>query len=261
MAEFDYLNYEITWTYFPDGNGSLQMAYLTKEPTKKPISRITKQDLRKMVSFQLYRQHSQREPKQITYNTHYDSIADFNPKINVKFIIHGWKSNSNTEAILNIKNAYLSTGDFNIFTVNWEEIAKNNYYFSSAEQTKDVGGAIAEMIDELVNRGSDLSRIHIIGHSLGAHIAGFAGKFISSGKVGRITGLDPARLGFQLYFDPKGERRLNKSDAQFVDVIHTDIGLVGYVAPLGHVDFYPNRGSPPQPGCEDISKMMGILNC
>lgn len=236
------------------------MAYLTQEPIQNQISRITKQDLRKMVSFQLYRQHNQREPKQISYDTHYDSIADFNPKLNVKFIIHGWKSNSNTEAIINIKNAYLSTGDFNIFTVNWEEIAKNNYYFSSAEQTKYVGGAIAEMIDELVFRGCDLSRIHIIGHSLGAHTAGFAGKLISSGKVGRITGLDPARLGFQLYLDPNGKRRLNKSDADFVDVIHTDIGLVGYVAPIGHADFYPNRGSPPQPGCEDLSKMMGILN-
>lgn len=255
--DFNYSNYDLTWTYFPDGNGDLQMAYLTKEPLNKSISRLRNEDLRKTVSFQLYRQHNPREPKLIPYDKHLDYISDFNPKLNVKFIIHGWMSNSNTEAILNIKNAYLSIGDYNIFTVNWEKIAKNNYYFTSAEQTKDVGGAIAKMIDGLVSRGGDLSRIHIIGHSLGAHVAGSAGKQVKSGKVGRITGLDPASLGFQSYLDPKGERRLNRSDAKFVDVIHTDMGLVGLSAAIGHADFYPNRGSPPQPGCEDILKRMG----
>lgn len=40
-----------------------------------------------------------------------------------------------------------------------------------------------------------------------------------------------------------------KTDAQFVDVIHTDGGILGELTDRGHVDFYPNRGLPTQPGC------------
>lgn len=48
---------------------------------------------------------------------------------------------------------------------------------------------------------------------------------------------------------------LNKEDASFVDVIHTSagnsilMGEMGFQRPLGHVDFYPNRGVVPQPHC------------
>lgn len=43
--------------------------------------------------------------------------------------------------------------------------------------------------------------------------------------------------------------RLDSSDAEFVDVIHTDAGIFGYPTSIGHVDFYPNNGISPQPGC------------
>ena len=63
----------------------------------------------------------------------------------------------------------------------------------------------------------------MIGYGLGAHVAGFAGKKVQEGGkkkiVGRITGLDPANPGFD-YDCPKF--RLDKMDADFVDIIHTD---------------------------------------
>jgi pancreatic triacylglycerol lipase len=43
------------------------------------------------------------------------------------------------------------------------------------------------------------------------------------GKIGRITALDPARPWFD------GENRplrINKNDAEFVDVIHTNSGIM-----------------------------------
>ncbi|NXP15599.1 LIPR1 protein, partial [Thinocorus orbignyianus] len=64
-------------------------------------------------------------------------------------------------------------------------------------------------------------------------------------------GLDPAQPYFQ---DTPIEVRLDKSDAEFVDVIHTDtaptIPNLGFgMAPaIGHLDFYPNGGRE-MPGC------------
>lgn len=68
------------------------------------------------------------------------------------------------------------------------------------------------------------------------------------------SALDPAYPGFE---GPNARRRLNKTDARFVDVIHTNarFGLnnaVGLETPLGHADFYPNGGSY-QPGCFGFS--------
>lgn len=73
-------------------------------------------------------------------------------------------------------------------------------------------------------------------------------------------GLDPARPGFENSAGP--DSSLDKSDAEFVDVIHSSAGTLGYMQPMGHVDFYPNNGKAHQPGCKGILKeMMGTLRC
>lgn len=64
--------------------------------------------------------------------------------------------------------------------------------------------------------------------------------------MGRITGLDAA---YPLYMNTGNEGHLARTDAAFVDVIHTDGGILGFPNPLGHVDFYPNGGKSNQPGC------------
>ena len=93
--------------------------------------------------------------------------------------------------------------------------------------------------------------VHLIGNSLGAHVAGAAGYKIKSKtgkKVSRITGLDPA--GPLLNFvSLKG--KLDKSDAKFVDAIHTASLLFGSTPSSGNVDFWANggRGADQQPDC------------
>ncbi len=68
-----------------------------------------------------------------------------------------------------------------------------------------------------------LNELDILGHSLGAHLAGYVGKrFIDENKVPlirRITGLDPAGGYFE---NMEPVTRLQPTDATFVDVIHTN---------------------------------------
>lgn len=81
--------------------------------------------------------------------------------------------------------------------------------------------------------GQDPSKITLIGHSLGAHIAGIAGKQvfeISGQKVGRITGLDPAGPCFSTI---GSDGKLDASDAAYVDVIHTNGGMLGLKESVG----------------------------
>lgn len=59
-------------------------------------------------------------------------------------------------------------------------------------------------------------------------------------------GLDPA---FPLYMWKGKQGHLTSTDADFVDVIHTDGGIYGFPVSLGHADFFPNGGFPIQPGC------------
>lgn len=141
--------------------------------------------------------------------------------------------------------------------VNWASIASSAFYFSSAAHTREVGRYTAELIDYLhQKRGASLRSIHIIGHSLGAHAAGYAGSY-TNGQIARISGLDPALPGFEVTSGP--ENRLDPSDAVFVDVIHTCGGVLGFYEPVGHVDFYPNGGVPSQPGCNGFKEVLGKL--
>lgn len=139
---------------------------------------------------------------------------------------------------------------YNVFGVDWSGGSKT-LYNQAVANTRLTGAMIAIFI----RRICDISRanpkdFHLIGHSLGAHISGYTGEYFVKRKLGRITGLDPAGPSFQANAK---ETRLDPSDAEYVDVIHTDAATAfirgfGLEATLGHIDFYPNGGKS-QPGC------------
>lgn len=168
----------------------------------------------------------------------------------IKVIIHGYLSSANKPWVRSITNTYLKSSEVNVIEVDWSEPAKSVLYPNAADATKSVGKYLSEVIFELHEIFEiPFTSFHLIGHSLGAHISGFAGKRIQSQGaegLGRITGLDPAG---PLFTNAKPEDRLTKNDANFVDVIHTDGTKFGYFDPLGTIDFYPNGGTAFQPGC------------
>ncbi len=92
-----------------------------------------------------------------------------------------------------------------------------------------------ETADFLRKAGVDLSKVHLVGFSLGAQVAGFTGGWLK-GKVGRITGLDPAAPAFYAYHSG-----LNHTCANFVDVIHTSGRPLSFRIPLGPRRLLPER--------------------
>ncbi|KAM8977010.1 lipase member I [Pelodytes ibericus] len=161
------------------------------------------------------------------------------------FITHGYRPTGSPPVWIDtIVQKLLSIEDFNVIFVDWNRGATTLIYHHAASKSWIVADVLKKLIDQMLSQGGSLDDIYMIGVSLGAHISGFVGKMYN-GSIGRITGLDPAG---PLYNGKPPEERLHYSDAQFVDVIHTDTDGLGYKETLGHIDFYPNGGTD-QPGC------------
>ncbi|XP_060624476.2 pancreatic lipase-related protein 2-like [Anolis sagrei] len=177
-------------------------------------------------------------------------VSNFRTNRKTRFIIHGYFVGDEYDRIVNICRFFLQKEDINCIVVNWKAAAAD-LYTQSVQNVRIVGAEMAYLLDYLEeNCGYSLSDVHIIGHSLGAHAGGEAGR--RKPGLSRITGLDPAG---PLFHQTPPEVRLDPSDAKFVDVIHTNIGHLffefasGIIQPCGHLDFYPNGGGI-MPGCK-----------
>ncbi|XP_022170464.1 lipase member H-A-like [Myzus persicae] len=165
-----------------------------------------------------------------------------------KIVIHGWLGDSEDDqsVCLTLKTEYFALYDYNVVCVDWSVVALDFAYFTARLRCKDIGNYVAEMIMTMTeNTPQTNDDVHIIGFSMGAHIAGYAGKRLE-GNVHRITGLDPAKPMFSI---KRPAERLDRTDAQFVDVVHTTRLVMGQHKPIGIIDFYPNGGNTKQPGC------------
>ncbi|XP_043914784.1 lipase member H isoform X2 [Protopterus annectens] len=148
------------------------------------------------------------------------TISRLNVTRRTTFIIHGYRPTGSPPVWLDdIVKLLLMLEDMNVIIVDWNEGATTILYNVAAEMTKKVADILEVLLRNMVNQGAALDQIHMIGVSLGAHISGFVGQKFK-GQIGRITGLDPAG---PLFKDKSIDERLDPSDAQFVDVIHTDI--------------------------------------
>lgn len=203
------------------------------------------------LKFFLYTVQNADSPVELQMGATY-GLDLINPAKDVKILCHGYVDTANSFWIAPTKTAYMSKDDMTVIAVDWSKYASGTYS-KAYKSAKPVGESIADLVMKLSqDLGIPLSKFHLIGHSLGAHISGFAGKkvlAVTGQKIGRISGLDPAGPSF----NGKGPaERLSTDDADFVDAIHTDSVLAGYKKSIGHVDFWPNGGSS-QNGCSLLS--------
>uniref|UniRef100_A0A2M4ASZ5 Putative lipase n=2 Tax=Anopheles triannulatus TaxID=58253 RepID=A0A2M4ASZ5_9DIPT len=172
--------------------------------------------------------------------------AGFKRDLPTALLVHGWLGSSESMVIDPLARALLEQEGKNVIAVDWEKGASTLLYPVARYRVPKVAAVVAELIDNLVrDLGQDINRVGIIGHSLGAHIAGISGKLVRSGKIGYIVGLDPASPLFRV---KKPTERLSADDAQYVEIIHTNGKALGFYRNIGQADFYPNGGVK-QPGC------------
>ncbi|XP_066247592.1 phospholipase A1-like [Euwallacea similis] len=171
-------------------------------------------------------------------------ISVFDINLPTVFIIHGWHNTYQSSFPTKLGDAYLKEVDVNLVIVNWDDIAASLYVHASSSV-----GPIGQYTGQFIKNISAaykyaLNKVSIVGHSLGAHIAGFAGKE-TEGKLHSITGLDTAG---PLFFKNNPNGRLNQGDAQYVQAVHTNAGFLGVNYDIGDADYWPNGGKS-QPGC------------
>ncbi|CAF1315271.1 unnamed protein product [Adineta ricciae] len=175
------------------------------------------------------------------------NLGSFDRTKPIKLIIHGFTDQSSSAWVVNMTQELLKQEDMNVITVDWS--GGNQFpYGQAVANTVIVAAVIRQLLQAMVNAGAKPQQMHLIGHSLGAHVSSYVGRDFHN--LGRISGLDPAGPEF---YNSLISDRLDPSDAIFVDVIHTDGAPrvqsgFGHLDALGHVDFYPNGGSA-QPTC------------
>ena len=182
----------------------------------------------KNINIYLYTRENKGNPAQVPLDIAVDRLksAGYDSKKKAYFLFHGFNGNGLDYAKV-IAPKILLKEDSNVFSIDWSILADAPTYLTAVSNCWRVGRFLGDYTHKLSNKTELNSKnIHAIGYSLGAHAAGYLGKryFKMTGKkVGRITGLDPAKPVLDTWFE---KDRLNKNDAEFVDVIHVNSGTM-----------------------------------
>ncbi|KAJ3589494.1 hypothetical protein NHX12_010339 [Muraenolepis orangiensis] len=139
------------------------------------------------------------------------SGAELEPSRPTTFIIHGFQpTGSHPKWLDHMVEQVLERENRNVVLVDWNCGATNINYMRAVQNSRTTAANLTAFIRSMEEHG-----------------------------------LDPAG---PLFRGKPPEDRLDPTDAQFVDVIHTDWDGLGLQQPLGHIDFYPNGGAD-QLGC------------
>ncbi|KAJ1528929.1 hypothetical protein ONE63_007298 [Megalurothrips usitatus] len=167
----------------------------------------------------------------------------------IVFCVHGYLGNETTSGCYNISQAILNQSSCNIITVDWSQLDSHNYVDDALYKVHEVSDRMAEVVNVILSMGANSSCIHLIGHSLGAHVCAFTCRKAKE-PCGWLTGLDPAG---PLFFCADAKCRFNASDCVFNEAIHTS-ATYGTFQAVAQCDLLVNYArqpwsTSPQPGC------------
>ncbi|BBC23690.1 hypothetical protein [Pseudanabaena sp. ABRG5-3] len=150
---------------------------------------------------------------------------EINKDAKTYIVIHGYQSGANEQWVKDIESGLAKKDpSANILALDWLNGGNfmkklvNKEYTNAADMTAEAGKYLAQYLKD---KGLDPSKVTLIGHSLGAHVAGIAGKEyqnLTQNKLSEILALDPAGVenGTKLMWDG-----LRNSSADRVVSLHT----------------------------------------
>ena len=142
-----------------------------------------------------------------------------------------------------------------MIVMDWSDWSKSSDYSQISKLANELlGPSLANFTISLTEMAdTSFDQIYLIGHSLGAHIAGSAGQYIQpQQRYNTIFALDAAGL---LFNGKTPDKRVDSTDAHYVESITTSMGSFGYSGEIGHASFFPNYGQS-QPHCSRSTNAM-----
>ena len=173
------------------------------------------------------------------------------------------EKNNNSKSMEKFSQAISNENNPPKLNGNWKKnlccTFREETYLNAASNAWPIGNIIGYVDKEISNKYGAPNEIKTfcVGFGLGGHVCGFFGKMVKrlsgkqGGRIKKIIALDPSGPMFeQPGQDPS--LRLNKDDADMVEVFHTNSYSLGFISPIGHRDFYINGGGR-QPWCVPLN--------
>lgn len=104
---------------------------------------------------------------------------NFDKTLSTVIYIHGYDESLVSESTQTVIESYLIRNDHNIILLDWSSLADGNYIIDAAVNVKKVGKYLGKILSQFIQTGVIIERLHLVGHSMGAHIAGLAGKYLT----------------------------------------------------------------------------------
>jgi len=118
------------------------------------------------ISYELFTQDNKEQAVHLNVNdTAQLKDSPFNPAWPVKIIIHGWSDNGNTLWLHDIRQNYLSVGDYNVICVNWSA-GSNKKYLTSVKLTRQVNKSFSRLTKRKYNRRNLLKSRTVNPHTI-----------------------------------------------------------------------------------------------
>lgn len=143
------------------------------------VSRSLLQITEDQVSFFVFNKNDQNSTAVLMSQSEtITSATDFDLSLPTVVIVHGWHDVYNTSFIEEAGRKYISLSNVNVISVNWDETAKLTYLEAHAA-VSEIGKYLGQFLQNIsATYDYSLNKVTIVGHSLGAHIAGFAGNIL-----------------------------------------------------------------------------------